>query len=300
MPFRSTQSYPRGHGHDEALPRRPFHRSTRAGSPAPPVRLELASAPRQSVASTHEIIGLPGDRPSAAGARHEIAGRHPDRRTAHRTHGWPERPPGRRPRRARPPARPARSDSAHVPDACAVLRSPARASSLAVPHTPVIASGGRRSSCRSQPVGDAASAGQAAHVGERVRAALGRRRDGLDGARGALVGHGRRVNGTSPRRGAPSPTASQECAPWQDTPRRSISRPFGPVALATCHVLPFQISVNPVTSARYYTGQSPRTSPVTAQFAGVAHDTPGEPAGSWRRPPRAPSSVSVLPFHEPR
>src|ERR1700722_16962410 len=78
MPFRSTDRTPAGmvttgRFHDD-----PFHRSTRVEIPGPPtVRGELASAPRQSVASTHEIIGLPvviG--PSSAG-RAEIAGRTP-------------------------------------------------------------------------------------------------------------------------------------------------------------------------------------------------------------------------------
>src|SRR5271168_2662796 len=79
MPFRSTDLAPAGSVTPTRFHDDPFHRSTRVEIAGPPsVRVELASAPRQAVASTHEIIGLPvviG--PSSAG-RAEIAGRAPD------------------------------------------------------------------------------------------------------------------------------------------------------------------------------------------------------------------------------
>ena len=74
--------------------------------------------------------------------------------------------------------------------------------------------------------------------------------------------------------------------------------PLGHATLASCHVLPFQISVNAVTLAELLL-TSPRSAPVTAQFETVAHETPV--ASRKRAPPLTVAGfivVSFLPFHD--
>ena len=66
----------------------------------------------------------------------------------------------------------------------------------------------------------------------------------------------------------------------------------------SCHVLPFQISVNAVTLGVLLV-TSPTAPPVTAQFEAVAHETPVGQRTSAPPPTVAGFIVvSFLPFHD--